>query len=76
MLQPRCGAMSSSVGATWSSEKAIKAGLKIRSIDDTVGATLDWFATLPQDRQNALRSGIALDKEKEVLAAWKAAQDS
>lgn len=59
---------------TWSPEKAIKAGLKIRPVDDTIRATLDWFRTLPDDRQAALRSGIPADKEASVLAAWSEAQ--
>jgi 2'-hydroxyisoflavone reductase len=52
--------------------KAIKAGLRFRSSDDTARDTLAWWKTLPPDRQSKLRAGISPEREKEVLAAWKA----
>lgn len=67
---------SASAGAgslTWSTAKALDAGLTVRPIDDTVRDTLDWFRTRPAERQSALRSGIPADKEADVLAAWRAA---
>ncbi|MBA4378961.1 MAG: epimerase, partial [Gemmatimonas sp.] len=33
---------------------------------------LDWWKTLPQDRTDALRSGLEAAREAEVLAAWHA----
>ena len=47
------------------SDKAIAAGLKFRSIEDTVWATLVWNAERPADRQ--WRAGITGQKEREVL---------
>ncbi len=55
---------------TWSADKSLAAGLTIRPVEDTIRATLDWFRSLPEERQAALRSGIPADKEAEVLAAW------
>ena len=56
---------------TWSSEKAMKAGMTIRPLDETIRDTLEWFRSLPEDRQADLRSGIAPDKESAVLQAWR-----
>ncbi|MEM1175138.1 MAG: NAD-dependent epimerase/dehydratase family protein [Pseudomonadota bacterium] len=58
---------------TWSADKSIEAGLRIRPVEETIQATLDWFRSLPDDRQASLRSGIPADKEADVLAAWAAA---
>jgi 2'-hydroxyisoflavone reductase len=58
---------------TWSADKALKAGLTLRSVEETIRDTLTWFRSLPADRQAELRSGIPADKEAEVLAAWRAA---
>ena len=58
---------------TWSADKSLEAGLSIRPVEETIRATLDWFRSLPEERQAALRSGIPADKEAEVLAAWAAA---
>ncbi|MET1256536.1 NAD-dependent epimerase/dehydratase family protein [Aliikangiella maris] len=59
---------------TWSGEKALQAGLTIRPVDETVKATLDWFGSLPQERQNKLRAGMSREKEAKVLQAWHAHQ--
>ena len=37
---------------------------------DTVKATLEWWATLPPERQAKLRAGITREREASVLAAW------
>ena len=52
--------------------KAIGAGLRFRSLDVTVRDTLDWWATLPEDRRATLRRGLTPEREREVLAAWHA----
>ena len=61
---------------TWSSSKALDAGLTIRPLDDTIRDTIAWFRTLPEDRQANLKSGLDPEKEAEVLQAWKASQKS
>ena len=50
--------------------KAIAKGLTFRPLADTAKDTLDWFKTLPPERQAKLLTGIAPDKERAVLAAW------
>lgn len=50
--------------------KAIAAGLTFRTLADTAQATLEYYHRQPADRQAALRSGLAPEKEAEVLAAW------
>ena len=55
---------------TTSSAKAIARGLTHRPLADTVKATLEWWATLPPERQAKLRAGITREREASVLAAW------
>jgi len=52
--------------------KAIGSGLTFRSGDETARDTLAWWKTLPPARTAKLRAGIAPEREKEVLAAWRA----
>jgi 2'-hydroxyisoflavone reductase len=52
--------------------KAIAAGLTFRPLADTVRDTLDWFHSLPEERQNSMRAGLPAEREAEVLAAWHA----
>lgn len=59
---------------TTSSAKAVASGLTYRPLADTVKATLDWWATLPPERQAKLRAGVTREREAEVLAAWHALQ--
>ena len=53
-------------------EKAHAAGLGMRTLDDTVRATLAWWRTEPEDRRKTLRAGLAPEREAAVLAAWHA----
>jgi 2'-hydroxyisoflavone reductase len=48
----------------------LKAGMTFRSIEVTARDTLDWFRTLPADRQAGLLRG--LEREAQVIAEWKA----
>ncbi len=52
--------------------KAIRSGLRFRAADETARDTLAWWKTLPEDRRKKLRAGLSPEREKEVLAAWKA----
>ena len=58
---------------TWSPAKALAAGLTIRPVEETIRDTLEWFGSLPSERQSELRSGIPAEKEASVLAAWREA---
>jgi 2'-hydroxyisoflavone reductase len=51
-------------------EKAIAAGLKFRPLSETVRDTLEWDLTRPADAPR--RAGLAREKEREVLDAWRA----
>lgn len=51
-------------------EKALAAGLKFRPLSETVRDTLEWDLTRPPDTQR--RAGLAGEKEREVLDAWRA----
>jgi 2'-hydroxyisoflavone reductase len=57
---------------TWSNRRAIEAGMRFRSLEDTIEATLAWFATLKPERQAKLRAGPPPEKEAELLAALAA----
>jgi 2'-hydroxyisoflavone reductase len=60
----------------WSADRAVAAGLAFRPLADTARDTLDWFRTLPAERQANLRAGLDAGREAEVLAAWHAAAHS
>jgi 2'-hydroxyisoflavone reductase len=55
-------------------QRALDEGLTFRPLSTTAADTLAWFRTLPAERQANLQAGIAPDREREVLAAWHAAQ--
>jgi 2'-hydroxyisoflavone reductase len=56
--------------------RAIAAGLTFRPLAATIADTLAWHAAWPPaagtDEKPALRSGISLEREAAVLAAWRA----
>jgi 2'-hydroxyisoflavone reductase len=55
-----------------STDRAIKTGLKTRPMLATVHDTMEWFHSLPADRQAKLRAGVEPEKEAEALKAWHA----
>jgi 2'-hydroxyisoflavone reductase len=59
---------------TRSNARAIAAGLTFRPLAQTALETLAWWKTLPADRQATLRAGLSPERERELLAAWKAKQ--
>jgi 2'-hydroxyisoflavone reductase len=52
--------------------KAHAAGLTFRPLADTARATQAWYHSRPASEQERLRAGIAPDRERAVLAAWRA----
>jgi nucleoside-diphosphate-sugar epimerase len=60
--------------------KAIAKGLTFRPLAVTAKDTLDWHKTRPQKEQDATLNGeingLAMTREAEVLAAWKAKKDT
>jgi 2'-hydroxyisoflavone reductase len=47
-----------------------KAGLRSRDLEVTVGDTLAWFQSLPEERRSKLRSGLDPVREADALQAW------
>jgi 2'-hydroxyisoflavone reductase len=52
-------------------DRAKAAGLTFRPVALTAMETLDWYYTLPEDRQANPPMAITREKEAQVLAAWK-----
>jgi 2'-hydroxyisoflavone reductase len=53
-------------------ERAIKAGMKISTLQKTMRDTLAWHLARPAAERDNLKAGIKPEREKEVLAAWNA----
>ncbi|HEY3815101.1 MAG TPA: NAD-dependent epimerase/dehydratase family protein [Caulobacteraceae bacterium] len=53
--------------------RALNAGLTFRPTELTAADTLAWFRTLPADRQAKIKTGLAPDREAELLKAWREA---
>lgn len=70
---PREGTPYSGYGSV-SNAMAIAAGLSFRPLATTVADLLAWFGTLPAERQAEVRAGISLEREAELLKAWRASQ--
>jgi 2'-hydroxyisoflavone reductase len=51
---------------------ARKTGLRSRPLQETVHDTLQWFHSLPPERQAVLHAGIDAQKESDTLRAWHA----
>jgi 2'-hydroxyisoflavone reductase len=52
--------------------RAVQAGLTFRPLAETARNTLDWFRTLPRERQDQLKAGLPPARERELLEAWHA----
>ena len=52
--------------------RALARGLTFRPFEDTVKATMAFYAEQSDERKAQLRAGLAADREAAVLAAWKA----
>ncbi|MGY1458922.1 MULTISPECIES: NAD-dependent epimerase/dehydratase family protein [unclassified Luteimonas] len=53
-----------------STARAHAIGLRTRSLEDTVGDTLDYWRWLPPERRAQPKAGITHEREAAVLAAW------
>jgi 2'-hydroxyisoflavone reductase len=49
---------------------ASRTGLRSRPLQDTVRDTLEWFQSLPAERQAKLHAGLDPQKEADTLRAW------
>ncbi len=65
-------------GGIWESNADLAAtkGLKARPLAESIVDTHEWFQSLPQERKDAFRAGMSLERQAEVLAAWHASQDA
>ena len=52
--------------------RALAKGLTFRPLADTVRETLAFYDQQTEERKAQLRAGLAADRERQVLAAWKA----
>ncbi len=57
-------------------DKALAAGLAFRPLVDTVRDTLTWYDSLTPENRDRIsqRAGLPAEREREVLAAWRAAR--
>jgi 2'-hydroxyisoflavone reductase len=55
-----------------SAARALRAGLKISPLGTTVRDTLAWYLGQPQSERAQLKAGPTPEREKELLAAWRA----
>ena len=52
-------------------KKALQQGLTFRPISETIRDTLDWWASVSQERKDRpMRSGLTAERELEALKAW------
>jgi 2'-hydroxyisoflavone reductase len=51
--------------------RSIGAGLAHRPVAETVRDTLQWFSSLPAERQAGAKWLVSRDTEREMLAAWR-----
>jgi 2'-hydroxyisoflavone reductase len=60
--------------AQTSVERALRAGLTIRPLSETVTDTLRWHLQRPAAERQALKAGLSAEREAALLAAWKDSQ--
>jgi 2'-hydroxyisoflavone reductase len=51
-------------------DRAFAAGLTFRPLDDTIRDTVEWFRTLPVERQAKMAGELEPEQEAKILAAW------
>jgi len=51
--------------------RALNVGLKLRPLSVTVHDTLEWHLDRPIAERASLKAGISVDRERELLAAWR-----
>ena len=56
--------------------RALDRGLTFRPLAITAKDTLDFYNSEPEDRKSKLRAGLSPQREKEILAAWRAQRKS
>jgi 2'-hydroxyisoflavone reductase len=69
-VPPRGGA--SAGFATRNIDRALATRLTFRPLAVTAKDTLEYYHSQPEDRKLKLRAGLAPEREKEILSAWRA----
>jgi 2'-hydroxyisoflavone reductase len=57
-------------------ERALREGLRVRPLIDTVRDTLSWFQSLPEGKRSQLRAGLSADRELSALVAWRSRREA
>jgi 2'-hydroxyisoflavone reductase len=52
-------------------KRALDQGISFRTLATTLADTLEWFKTLPAERQAKLKAGFSPERERGVLELWK-----
>ncbi|HSD68678.1 MAG TPA: NAD-dependent epimerase/dehydratase family protein [Woeseiaceae bacterium] len=56
--------------ASVSGDRAFARGLVTRPPRETCRDVVSWWRTLPEERQQNMRAGLAADREAQLIAAW------
>ncbi|MDR7271450.1 2'-hydroxyisoflavone reductase [Pelomonas saccharophila] len=59
---------------TWQNGRAVKAGLRFRPVEQTVGDTLAWYQGQLKEEKGRTRMAFTPEQEAEILKRWKAAK--
>jgi len=57
--------------ASISNARAVATGMMFRPLVETAKDTLEWFKTLPAERQATMKAGLTPEREAKVLEAFK-----
>lgn len=57
---------------TWKNSRAVKAGLRFRPVEATIGDTLSWHQGQLKEAQGRVKLAFTPEQESQVLKAWKA----
>jgi 2'-hydroxyisoflavone reductase len=61
--------------STWRNDRAVKAGLRFRPVEQTAKDTLAWFKTQEKEAKGRTKlAGPTAEQEAKLIAAWRATQ--
>ncbi|MDM4766106.1 NAD-dependent epimerase/dehydratase family protein [Pelomonas sp. SE-A7] len=59
---------------TWKNERAVKAGMRFRPVEQTVADTLAWYKGQLKEEKGRVKMAFTAEQEAEVLKRWKASK--
>jgi len=59
---------------TWKNDRAVKAGLRFRPVEQTVADTLAWYQGQLKEEKGRTRMAFTPEQEAEILNRWKTAK--